>query len=436
MNNNEKQTPLLDQNGQNYHNNQNQFQADLNHANHDQQNGQYPNLDDSNKQFAPNLQNAQNNQFPPQQNIQYPPQQNIQYPQQQNIPFPPQPNNHNQFGPVLVDPLNPNQPFNNMPRPINPNPNMTFINPIPQQNSDVMDEAEFKIKGVIELQKEFGAEEVVIVKKQKHFCSLFLNLILLGSYIFIIVTLIQGSTNRYTPTMRFLEDYFWIFIVVYLVYLIEFCCSNTLSYLWNKKDSGSIYNYVNQIKNTKPSISMTCECYHFETRIRYVTESYTVQGTNGPETRTRQRMETYQQKVVTHSETEQFDFQRFYEISRMISDDIYNNDLIKIKFGKKIEFGDPFTRNRYDLQLTEFVRRNKNRDSCFSYSEYKEIPGYKERMFSVNGEKHSCLINWPCYTLITFFGFSWFYRIWVEAKCVRGSYNFQMIVFRENRGFY
>lgn len=313
------------------------------------------------------------------------------------------------------------------PQPVVPQPTL----PPPADD----DNQPFKIKGVVELQKEFGAEEVKLVKKQPHICSLLLNILVLASRGFIFVVVLGNQVNHgawYQP-LRFIGEFWWIFALVELFYFIEYTCSSTLRYLWNKTDCDSIKNYVISMKNTKPSISMWCECFHYETRIRYVTENYTVNGPNGPETRTRQRVETYQEKVVTHTETEYFDFTTFLEISQMISDDIYNNDLIKIKFSERIEFGDPYTRGAYDRQLSSFIARNKHRDVCFSYTESKHIPGFKERMFSVNGENHSCLMTWYWYTLITLLGFTWPFRIWVEKHCVRGEFGFHSIVFRDPR---
>lgn len=317
------------------------------------------------------------------------------------------------------------------PPPMIPPPQPVIQGP-PQPIAPPEDDGPFKIKGVVELQKEFNAEEVKIVKKQPHILSLVLNLLVGASRLFIIFTLIgSASSSRWRNEARFLQEFWWIFALVELVYFVEFFCSSTLRYLWNKTDSDSIRDYVVKIKETRPSISMWCECYHFETRVRYVTESYTVNGPNGPETRTRQRMETYQEKVVTYTETDYFDFSHFFEISRMISDDIYDNDLIKIKFSQKIEFGDPYTRGAYDRQLSTFIARNKNRDACFTYTENKHIPGFKERMFSVNGEKHSCLIHWWWYTVATILGLTWPFRLWVESKCVRGEFNFHSVVFRD-----
>lgn len=295
----------------------------------------------------------------------------------------------------------------------------------------------FKIKGLVELQREFNSEEAKIVRKQPHILSLLLNLLVMASRTFIGVVLIGSSVNYYAWRREtvFLQGNWGFFLIPEALYLIEYFCSSTLRYLWNKTGAESIKDYVVSMKNTRPSISMWCECYHFETRIRYVTEHYTVQGPNGPESRTRQRVETYQEKVVTYTETDKFDFSHFYEISRMISDDIYNNDLIKIRFGQRIEFGDAYTRAAYDRQLGAFIARNKHRDTCFSYTENKSLPGFKERMFSVNGESHSCFMTWFWFTVATIAGLTWPFRIWVEAKCVRGEFNFHSLVFRDPRRF-
>lgn len=317
-----------------------------------------------------------------------------------------------------------------------PPANLGPSGPMPPAPMDDL-EAPFKIKGVVELQKEFNAEEVRIVKKQPHICSLLINMMVWASRLFVIITLVSYNNrpSSWRREMEFLANAWFLFLIPEVVSLIEFFCSSTLRYLWNKTQSDSIREYVVKMKETRPSISMWCECYHYETRVRYVTESYTVNGPNGPETRTRQRLETYEEKVVTFTDSEYFDYSHFFEISRMISDDIYHNDLIKIRFSEKIEFGDPYTRGAYDRQLSSFIARNKHRDVCFSYTENKSTPGFKERMFSMNGEEHSCLVHWFWYTLISLLGFSWPFRMWIESKCVRGEFKFQYVVFRDPSRF-
>lgn len=310
------------------------------------------------------------------------------------------------------------------------------INPPPQE-PETFDNQPFKMKGIVELQKDFNAQEIKIVKKQKHICSFILNFLqfITRGYLLVVIIGYNIDREKFRPHLRLILDFVWILILTEVTVFIELMCSSTLRYLWNKHSSDKIYEYVGKIKNTRPEIYFTCECYHFETRVRYVTEHYTVQGSKGPETRTRQRMETYQEKVVTHRENESFDYQRFFEISPMISDDIYHNDLIKIKFGKKIQFGDDWSRSQYDSQLAYFISRNRNRDTHFGYLEYKEIAGFKDRMFSANGEVHCFLVHWFWYLILSFMGFTWAYRMWLEGKCIRGEFDFHMLVFKNRNSF-
>lgn len=85
----------------------------------------------------------------------------------------------------------------------------------------------------------------------------------------------------------------------------------------------------------------TCECYHFETRYRTVTYYETVDGKSVQRTRT----ESYQEKVVTYSGSEDFRYKSSEDVSYQISDDIYCNDFIKIKFSHNYLFANEETRN-------------------------------------------------------------------------------------------
>ena len=300
--------------------------------------------------------------------------------------------------------------------------------------TDAEIDAAFRVKGVVELQKDYGSDRIKIVKKEPHVMSLLLNLILLASRMFLLIVWIGWNNNpiKWRDQYNIIQKYYYIFIVVEAAYLLELFCSSTLRYLCNQASSHSVRGHIIRMKETRPSFSMWCECYHYETRVRYVTETYTENG----ETKTREVRETYEEKVVTHTETDYFEFSHFIETSQMISDDIYYNDMIKIRLKYSISFGDEHTRAAYNRHLQRFISRNKHRDVHFSYTESQSIPGFLDKLFSRNGEKQSMLINWGWYLLTSLLGFTWPYRIWLEAKCVRGEFNFRYIVFvSSNVGF-
>jgi hypothetical protein len=66
--------------------------------------------------------------------------------------------------------------------------------------------------------------------------------------------------------------------------------------------------YVEQLKRAPPLLSMICQCYHYETRTRYVTETYTEYVNEQSVMRTRTRIETYREKVVTYNGYETFHY--------------------------------------------------------------------------------------------------------------------------------
>ena len=304
-------------------------------------------------------------------------------------------------------------------------PESTPSVPIPMTDAQI--DAAFRVKGVVELQKDPGSDRVNIVEKKPHTISLLLNILLLASRLFLLVAWIAYLIDpvKLKGTFDFIRNFYWINILVEVPYLIELFCSSTLKYLWNETSSHGVREHIVKMKQVRPEISMWCECYHYETSVRYVTETYYEGGVR----KTRQRKENYQVKVVTHTETKYFEFSHCIEASQMISDDIYYNDLIKIKLTYGIAFGDDQTRDVYNYQLQAFISRNRSRDTHFTYDETRKVPGFVDKLFSRNGENKSRFIGWTWYLLISLLGFSWPYRVWLEAKCVRGEFNFKYLVF-------
>ncbi len=90
-----------------------------------------------------------------------------------------------------------------------------------------------------------------------------------------VLFLIIRSGDQY----YFFRDYWFLIFIPYIPYIIEVFCSSTFRYLWNKKKGERIYDYVIDIKKTKPVLSFWCECFHYETRFRYYT--VTVRNSDG-----------------------------------------------------------------------------------------------------------------------------------------------------------
>jgi TMEM151 family len=247
------------------------------------------------------------------------------------------------------------------------------------------------------------------------------------------------------------EEAFSILIFVYISYFVESLFAPTLRYLWNLNQVEDIVSYIERLKTYPPEISFHCECYHYETRTRWVTECYTeyeevyeeVYNSNlqryerrsvrRPVQKYRQVEQTYEEKVVTYQETENFSFSRFEDVSGSVSDDIYQFQATKVDFSKSWQAGDEATSNAYQLKKINFQTRNQNRDRNFDFSEYFDLNNFKTKALSiVDLEKKSIFMHWLIYMFCSIFTFSWFYRKWLEAETVKGNFEFRKVIYLDS----
>lgn len=83
-------------------------------------------------------------------------------------------------------------------------------------------------------------------------------------------------------------------ILSYFANLIESYFSSTRKYLTNSVEGiVNLYDELERLQKSAPSIIFNAECYHFETRTRTVY----YQDANG---NTQSRIETYQERVLLH----------------------------------------------------------------------------------------------------------------------------------------
>jgi hypothetical protein len=236
------------------------------------------------------------------------------------------------------------------------------------------------------------------------------------------------------------EEAFSLLKIVYLIYFIEALFAPTFNYLWNLNKVEDIVSYIDRLKTYPPEIGFHCECYHYETKTRWVTEYYTEyeqvydsssqRSESRPVQKSRQVQETYEEKIVTYRETENFTFSQFEDISGDVSDDIYEFQATKVDFSKYWQAGDEATNNTYQLNKSNFKSRNQNRDRYFDFSEYFNIQNFKAKALSiVDLEKKSICMHWIVYILCSIFTFSWFYRKWLEGETVKGNFEFRKVIY-------
>ncbi len=226
-----------------------------------------------------------------------------------------------------------------------------------------------------------------------------------------------------------------------LAYAIEALCSPVQRYLWRLDPVEDVVAYLARVRETAPELGFSCECSHMETRMRMVTDTFTETkqqfdpATNStvsvPVTRTQQRMETYQERVVTHSETRPFSFSAWDDVSAALTEDIYRCAATAVDCSKGFEFGDPSVEERYQAERGAFILRNKGRDATFDFTEYFRISGFQSKLLSVvDLNRKSPLLHWFWFAVATLAGLSWLYRLWFDRNTTSAAFHFQKRILR------
>jgi len=205
---------------------------------------------------------------------------------------------------------------------------------------------------------------------------------------------------------------------IYLIYFIDVFCTNTRKYLSNMDYLEDFMTFINRIKSTPPTMGFSCECYHYETRYRTVHYKDS-QGNS------RTRQESYQEKVVTHRETERFNYREWEDISGNVTQDILVFIATKVKFTKNWVCGDQRTLQIYEEQKGRFIGRNKFRDVHFSFWTFYDINGFQDRKLCIvdlgQSSPHMKFSSYLMFSLLLMC--SWPYRMWLEYKTVRSRFH-------------
>ena len=222
-------------------------------------------------------------------------------------------------------------------------------------------------------------------------------------------------------------------VISYLALVIESLRSPTLGYLWGLNWVEDVADYIERLKSYRPKLTFHGECYHYETRTRDVPETYTEyeyrvdpvshQPAWFTVTKTRMKQETYEAKVVSHREQAEFKYEQCRDVSAPLTDEIYKYQATRVDLQLRWEPDDLKTAERYQAERAAFVKRNKHRDTHFSFAERQQLKDFRARMLAiVDLEQKSPWMHWGWYAAASFATLSWPYRYWLERETVQGSY--------------
>lgn len=144
----------------------------------------------------------------------------------------------------------------------------------------------------------------------------------------------------------------FLFLLVYAIYLSEaFCCSSTFQYLRKVNSTESVIEYMKRMYGTEPRLIMSMECYHYETRVVYHTDS------NGNSYTT-----TRQVVVVTWTGSIDVDIVSWKDDSVPLRDEeVRKYQVTKVKLSKTFAADEGYERQKF-----EFIAANRFRDGTLN----------------------------------------------------------------------
>lgn len=209
---------------------------------------------------------------------------------------------------------------------------------------------------------------------------------------------------------------------LYALYLIMEFCSPTARYLIHKRSNEGIKRKMGELFKTRPSIKFSVECYHYET------EYYTERNSKGEDVQ-----KSRQVKVVSHRETEYFDYYSVRDISGLLNlncdqAQIRNKCYIKLELKEEMNFADAISVSDYEAQKEDFKERNRKRDDYMDFSESWSLPGITHHNLIKIGNYEPCTVNCFWYILFTLFTLAQFYKSYVASFCIYQNYKIRKIM--------
>ena len=238
----------------------------------------------------------------------------------------------------------------------------------------------------------------------------FIQLVLWGAIVFVIIAVSQSNKDLYTAAFITLG-------ISWFIYVISNLCSATCSYLNHMTQNSSIHGYMLSLYKERPRLSFSVTCYHYETRHNH---SRDAQGN--------ERHTTKQVRVVTHSETRDFHYMSSRDVSgifRLDSESVVvnpNKNFVKLNLKLNVRKSEDGTHDNYVEQRDRFFLSNRWRDVHMDTHESTYLNGFNEYNLVSIGDTIPISVNLCFFILSTFIGFAQFYKKYVDSFCVYQEY--------------
>lgn len=220
-----------------------------------------------------------------------------------------------------------------------------------------------------------------------------------------------------------LNEYAWFALPgsFYLIHLIILCTSDTCKFLSKLDLKVNPYTQAYNLQHTPPVTVWHITCYHWETRFRTVTE----RDSNG---NTRTRTETYQEKVITHTNSHTVHYRGWQDASPILSG-LEQYRMTRIYNRLTFAFGSDAVRHQFHCMRREWIHFN-DRDVHYDFSEAHKLPGMVSHVLTFNDKPKNfpCCLNCCAFTFLGFLTLDWVLMFWLMRYSARLDYRFVKVV--------
>lgn len=164
-----------------------------------------------------------------------------------------------------------------------------------------------------------------------------------------------------------------LFLLLYAFYLVE-CYRSTTRRCLSVVKNESAMTFIDSIRKQKPVILFKATGWHYEKKQR----SIPYRDARG---KLRERIESYQERVVTFDETEAFSFTEWTDITEL-PERFENYSLTRMEMKKEFHFADESTKNLFKNLSCAFQARNRHRERYMDYEEVVVIDGFEDHVIA------------------------------------------------------
>lgn len=250
----------------------------------------------------------------------------------------------------------------------------------------------------------------------RNFCYWFTTLLAWGSIAFIgIAHGVPLDKNARTVSIIVLS-------ICLLIYYITQFCSSSCSYLCNRSESASIYNYMEKMFYTPMYKRMHIQCYHYETR------TSTYRDSNG-----NTQIRTQQVRVNTYSCYENYYYRSWRDISGRFDLDLsggmeqQERAFVKLRLKLFMRLAEDGTATDFEYQKSSFIIRN-HRDMFYDFSETLVLDGHKEHILVKVTDYDPPCFNSFWFILFTLLTFAEFYKLHMDKYTIVQNFDIVKIV--------